>query len=155
MTQSAPTQPNNALIHQGFSPAQMAFGIALMGGSSAIAAGIFTAVSPLGGAIFGVSQFFSSRLIHWVCDKINCCPDDIIFKVAQFGLSTIGGIGAAVLITAAIGFPMTMVTGLVLAATSVGVTIALLTLGGCFCSSAITATGIALGGNTRGNAARV
>jgi hypothetical protein len=145
MTQPAMTHPGNHLFQQEFSPAQLAFGAALMSSAGAVAAGLFTTISPLGGAIFGVSYLLSNRLIHWICDKVNCCPDSIIFKVAQFALSTIGGIAASVLMTSAIGFPMTMMTGVILTVASIGVTVAtLLTLGGCLCSSAV-ATGIALG----------
>ncbi len=155
MTQPTMTQLGNNLIQQQFSPAQLAFGAALMGSAGAVAAGLFTMISPLGGAIFGVSYLLSNRLIHWICDKINCCPDSLIFKVAQFALSTIGGIAASVLITTAVGFPMTMMTGIILTVAAIGVTMAaLLTLGGCLCSSAV-ATGIALGANDDSISVRV
>jgi hypothetical protein len=150
----ATIQRNNQFQSQ-ISPAQLAFGAALLGGAGAVAAGLFTTVSPLGGAIFGVSYLLSNRLIHWICDQINCCPESLIFKVGQFALATIGGIATSVLITTAVGFPMTMVTGIILTVASIGITVAaLLTLGGCLCSSAV-ATGMALGTNDDGISIRV
>jgi|SRR6267154_2081624 len=155
MTQPATTQPINIQFNQEFSPARMVFGTAFFGCAGAVVAGLFTTTSPLGGAIFGVSSLLSFRLIHWICDKISCYPDSIIFKVAQLSLSVIGGIAASALITTAIGFPMTVMTGALLIVTSIGVTIAaLLVLGSCFCSSAL-ATGIALGTDNRGTLIRV
>lgn len=154
MTQPATTRSANPSIHQ-FSPAQLAFGAVLMSSSSAIAAGLLTSISPLGGAIFGASYFLSNRLVHWICDKTNCFPESIVFRIAQFALSTIGGLGAAVLITTAFGFPVTMLSGAILMVTSIGVTVAaLLTLGGCLCSSAVT-TGLALGNEDGGITVRV
>ncbi len=155
MTQPAISQLGNYLFEQRYSPAQLAFGAALMGAGSAIAAGLFTTISPLGGAIFGVSDWLSNRLIHWICEKVSCCPDDLIFRVAKSALAVMGGIAAGVLITTAAGFPMTLMSGVTLTVTSIGVTVAaLLTLGGCLCSSAI-ATGLALGTNNEGVSIRV
>jgi hypothetical protein len=143
MTQPATTQSRANPFRQELSPVQLAFGTALSGGAGAIAAGIFTTVSPLGGAVFGVSSFLSHWLIHWICDKINCCPESVVFKVAQFTLRVIGGIGAGVLTTTVVGFPMTMTTGVILTVALTGVIIAtLLTLGSCLCSSA-AASGLA------------
>jgi ABC-type branched-subunit amino acid transport system permease subunit len=154
MTLPATLQQNNQFQSQ-ISPAKLVFGAALLGGAGAVAAGLFTTVSPLGGVIFGVSYLLSSRLIHWICDQINCCPESLIFKVGQFALATIGGIAASVLITTIVGFPMTMATGVILAVASIGITAAaLLTLGGCLCSSAVV-TGMALGTSDGGISIRV
>jgi hypothetical protein len=147
MATSATTQSGNSLFQQQFSPAQLAFGAVLVGSACAVAAGLFTTISPLGGAIFGVSYLLSDRLIHWICDKVSCCPDSLIFKVANFALSMIAGIAAGALITTAVGFPMTVTSGAILVVASIGVTAAaLLALGGCLCSSAF-ATGMVLGAN--------
>lgn len=148
------TQPTTHQPQQGFTPARMTFGTVLAGGTCAAAAGLFTTMSPLGGAIFGASGFLCSRLIHWIYDKVNCCPDNIIFKVAQSVLPIIGGIAAGAFITSAIGFPMTIMTGVLLSAASIAVTFAaLIALGGCLCSSA-AATGIILGRNDEGISVR-
>jgi hypothetical protein len=147
MIQAATTQPKKSLFEREFSPARLAFGATVMGVAGAIAAGLFTTISPLGGAIFGVSYFLGHRLIHWICDKIGCHRGSMIFNVARFALSAIGGIAAGVLLTTFIGFPMTMANGAFLTVTSVAVTVAaLLVLGSCLCCSVVT-TGIALGGN--------
>ena len=141
------TLPKTSLFEREFSPARLAFGATVMGAAGAVAAGLFTTISPLGGAIFGVSYFLGHRLIHWICDKMSCYHGSMIFKVARFCLSVIGGIAASVLLTTAIGFPMTMINGAFLTVTSIGVTIAaLLALGGCLCCSVVS-TGIALGDN--------
>ena len=149
MAQPITSQTSHALFQHEFSPAQLTFGAALRGGSNAIAAALFTSMSPLGGAIFGVSSFLSERLIHWICAKTTCSPEDTIFKIAQFALSVIGGIASGVAITTAIGFPMTILGGVVLNLASIGVTAAsFVALGGCLCSSAV-ATGLALGNDNR------
>lgn len=153
------TQPINSPSEPGFSPARLTFGIALMSAASAVAAGLFTTISPLGGAIFGASFgascFLGHRLIHWICDKIGCCPDSIIFRVGKQGLSVIGGIAAGMLMTNAIGFSITMTGGVALIAASIGVAIAaLLALGGCLCSSFVT-TGVAVLGSNEIRDSRV
>ena len=141
------TSTTQVTPQQGYSPARLTFGTVFAGGTCAAAVGLFTTMSPLGGAIFGVSSFLCTRLLHWICDKINCCPDNIIYRVAQLVLPIIGGIAAGALITSAIGFPMTIMTGVLLSAASMAVTFAaLIVLGGCLCSSAM-ATGIILGRN--------
>jgi hypothetical protein len=148
MTQSL-TTPNYHLSQQN-SPVRLAFGAALLGGAGAVAAGLFTTVTPLGGAVFGVSYLLSSRLVYWICEQVNCWPESIVFRIAELALSVIGGIGAAVLITTNVGFPITLATGIALMLTSIGVTAAaLLTLGGGLCSSAL-ATGIAINGDSGG-----
>lgn len=149
MTQPARGQPTNPpLPLKFFSPAQMVFVTTWVVTANAIAAAIFTAIPAVGGAVFGITYIFSARLIHWTCDKTGYCLDNIIFRVAQFALSTIGGIAAAALITTIVGFPMTMTAGIILLVTSVGVSLSTcLTLGGCLCSSAFV-TGMALGNYT-------
>lgn len=142
MTQALQNQLNN---YNNYSLTNLAFGTALLSGAGAVAAAIFTPIAPVGGAIFGGSYFLSSRLISFICDKANCCPDNPVAKVATFVLSLIGGIAAAAAITTAIGFPMTFAAGAVLTIATIGTAVgAILALGGCLCSSAI-ATGVALG----------
>jgi hypothetical protein len=154
MTQSIiPSQSNRHYQHN-LSCSQLLFSASLMGGASALAAGLFTTISPLGGAIFGVSSLLSHRLVHSICNKVSCSSDSIIFKVAQFALSLIGGIVGGVLVTTTFGFPVTIATGIALTMASTATLIAaFLVSGGCLCSSAI-ATGIAFGTN-EGTATRV
>lgn len=141
------TQSSRSFVEQEFTPARLTFGAATMGGATALAAALLTTVSPLGGAIFGVSAFLGNRLIHWISDKVNCCPESPIYRIAQFALSTIGGIAAAALVTTALGFPITAATAAVLTVASIGVLIStILALGGCVFSSAIV-TGVALQGS--------
>jgi hypothetical protein len=109
-------------------PAELAFQAAVAGGMGAITAAVFTTLSPLGGAIFGASFYtgfvLSGYLIHWISEKTNCPPDSIIFRVAKSAsviLGIISSIVAATLITTAIGFPMTLMTGITL----VGVPVAI------------------------------
>jgi len=75
-------------------PVSLVAGALFGAGSSALAAGLFTAVSPLGGAIFGATRFVGSRVVGWICDKVNCAPDSKVAAVAKGVLSVIGGIGA-------------------------------------------------------------
>ncbi len=122
-------------------------GTAMLGCAGAVAAAVFTPIAPVGGAIFGASYFLSNRLIYFICQSVNCCPDSLIAKVATFALSTLGGVVAAMAITAAFGIHMTFTAGVVLAIATIGTAIAaILTLGGCLCCSAIV-TGVALGNN--------
>jgi hypothetical protein len=109
--------------------AQVALETALVGGASAITAGIFTTISLLGGAIFGASFALSNRLIYWISEKINCCPSGTLFEVARFALSMISSISAAALITTIAGFPLTLTTGILLVGVPVGAVIATVTVG--------------------------
>jgi hypothetical protein len=141
------TQSSRSFFEQEFTPARLTFGAATMGGATALAAALFTTISPLGGAIFGVTSFLGSRLIHWISDKINCLPESPIFRIAQYALAAIGGIATAALVTTALGFPVTVATATILTVASIGIMISsILALGGCVCSSAIV-TGIALRGS--------
>jgi len=126
-------------------PAELAFSGAFVTSASAATAGLFTTIGPFGGAIFGFSSWLSSRLVYWICDKVNCYPDHFIVRISQLAFSTIAGIAIGTVVTTTIGFPMTVTAGFVLTAASFGITLAAsLALGICLCSCAI-ASGVALG----------
>ena len=145
MTHPTTAQAPTVSQHFDNSPASLLFGTAFAAGSTALVAGAFTAISPLGGAIFGASSFLAGRLINFICDKVECCPDSMVAKCSKVALSFLGGIGAAILITTFVGFPMTFTAGLVLTVGTMAATIgAGIAFAGCICSSAL-ATGIALG----------
>lgn len=99
-------------------------------GASAATAGLFTAISPLGGAIFAVSESVTRRAVSWICDKVNCCPDSLIAKVARFVLPTIAGIGAGYAVLSVGGFPVTITS-------AVGIYV-----GGILLSSAVMVAGV-------------
>jgi ABC-type branched-subunit amino acid transport system permease subunit len=121
------------------------FGTALHAGAGAAAAAIFTTISPIGGAVFGSSYFLASRLVDWTCDQVNCCPDNIVSKIAKFVLAALGGVAAAAAITTLVGFPMTMMSGAMLTIATIGTALAaIIVIGGCLCSAGI-ASGIAIG----------
>lgn len=83
----------------------------------AIIAVSFTSVGVLGGAIFGATNFLSTRAIDWICDQIPIAKDHLLYKacqVALYALSTFASIGAGVLIATTLGFPMTFSTGMLL-----------------------------------------
>lgn len=127
-------------------------GAVMSAGTGAIAGALFTPVGAVGGAIFGASYSLSSTLITVICEQLNCCPDSPIAKVATFALSLIGGIAAGVGIATALGFQMTVATGVILVLASAATSIALGCLGVCCCGAAL-AGGLAWGGffdaNTR------
>ncbi len=150
------THPIDSPQHDpGLSFSTIICGTAMLGCAGAVAAAVFTPIAPVGGAIFGASYFLSNRLISWICHSIDCCPESLMAKVATFALSTIGGIAAAMAITAAFGIHMTFTVGVVLTIATIGTALAaILTLGGCLCCSAI-ATGVALGNNGDGFTVRV
>jgi hypothetical protein len=133
------------------STSQLLFAATLMGGTSALIAGLFTTISPLGGAIFGVSSLLSHRLVHWICNKVRCSSNSIVFKVAQLALSLIGGIVGGVVVTTTFGFPMTITTGTTLAIASIITLVAAFTVSGGFLCSSAVATGIALGTSEDGS----
>jgi len=138
------TTRSRSIPEEEFSPARLFLGTAMVGSAAAIAASLITTISPLGGAIFGASSFLGNRLVHWICDRVSCCPESLIFRIARFALSLIGGIVSGSFTAAAFGFPMTAGTAVIMTATSAAVTIsALLILGNCLCSSVIL-SGIAV-----------
>ncbi len=141
------TQTNTHFPQNPYSPSQLIFGVIVMGGASAAAAALFTAIPPVGGAIFGVTSYLSSRVIDLTLEQFNCCPDNPLFKIGKCCLSLLAGIAAGAFVATAAGFPITVASGAVLTIAAIGTAIAtILTLGSCLCSSAIaTGTILALG----------
>ena len=95
---------------------------ALVGtGAGAIAAGVFTAIAPWGGALYGITNFATNYAITWIADKFTC-EDNTLVKVAKWALPTIAGIGAGVGAVALAGFTLTpgTVVGLVAGSIVVG-----------------------------------
>ena len=83
-------------------------------GEGAVVAAISGLTSPLGGAVFGTGCWFGSRLVSWICDKMNCPHDSLVATTARMFFASLAGIFSGVCIATALGFPMTMWTGLVL-----------------------------------------
>lgn len=98
-----------------------------MVGSSALAAGLFTGISPLGGAIYGLGYVAAGTAgdyaMSWICDKLNCDPDSMVAQVAKYALPMIAGIGAGLAAVFAAGFPVTLGSAAGLAAGSVAILI--------------------------------
>jgi hypothetical protein len=118
---------------------------ALLGCAGAAAATIFTSVGAIGGAFFAASGFLSHRLITWVCESLNCCPNSLLARVATFAAAAIGGVVAAIGVTAALGIKITLATAVVLTIGTLATAgAAILIFAGCFCSAA-AAVGVALG----------
>ena len=139
MTHHIPQYQENSL-------AQLLVGSAFAGGATALAAGIFTTISPLGGAIFGVSEWVTGHLINWICNKMDCCPDSMVAKVGKMCLQIIGGIVAAALLTTLAGFPMTFTTGVILSVATTATLMISACAFCCLCAPLAAITG--LGSNT-------
>ena len=118
----------------------VAFGAAFVGGIGAVSAGLFTTISPLGGAVFGASYALGGHLISWICDKVGCCPDSMVTAVAKQALVTIGGIAAGALVTTLVGFPMTVTSAVTL---SIAITVTLLAMQCCCFATGAAAIGAA------------
>lgn len=86
--------------------------------------GLFTAVSPLGGAIYGLGNFGTSYVVTWISDKFNCCPDSLIAQVARAVLPMIAGISAGLALVHVAGFSLTTVSAAALIVGSIAIPIA-------------------------------
>lgn len=84
----------------------------LITGAGALSAGLFTTISPLGGAIYGLGNWVGERgvtsAVSWICDKLDCDPDSTVAKVAKSAIFTIAGIGAGLAVIFAAGFSVTL-----------------------------------------------
>lgn len=122
----------------------------LMTGAGAFTAATCTTLSPLGGAVFGISTFLSSRIIDWtVTQACCCCKGNPIFTISKCTLSIFGGIAAAIVATKAVGFPLTFTAGLVLSNAMLAAAIATFFVKeGCLCISWIVTTFMPRADNT-------
>lgn len=89
-------------------------------GLGALSAGLFTSITPLGGAIFGVGFFGSEKVISWICDKIHC--QSFIARITKKAFLTISALVTASALVNAAGLPLTMASAAVLTAGAVGIT---------------------------------
>jgi hypothetical protein len=99
------------------SPIQMVAAPLIGIGSSALAAGLFTAVAPWGGAIYGVTNLATTHAVSWLVSKLGC-QDNALIKTIQYALPTIAGIGAGCGAIALAGFTLTPGTVIALVAGS-------------------------------------
>ena len=139
--QTLPPADQSAAQCIGVFPLKAALEGGLAGGMGAVCAGLFTTISPLGGAVFGVSEYLSSHLISWICDKVDCCPDSMVAKVAKYALTIIGEIAAAAMVTTLVGFPMTVTSAVTLSITTIVATVVSMSIIACCCPTAGAAMG--------------
>lgn len=118
------------------SPIRLALSASLMTGAGAFTAGTFTTLSPLGGAVFGISTFLSYRFIDWTANQLCCCCSNLIFTISTFALSILGGVAAGAYATSAVGFPLTFTAGAALSGAMLATAIAtFFVVGTCLCIS--------------------
>ncbi len=98
--------------------------MALLGGiwtaTGALAAGLFTSISPIGGAIFGIGMLSGHYLVHWLCEKINVPQDSTLSKVIACVLKVLGGIFVGAFAATMFGFPISFSAGILLTAAMIG-----------------------------------
>ena len=82
-------------------------GVGFGAGLSALAAGLFTAVSPLGGAIFGIGSLVGHKSVAWLCDKVGCEKESLVGKTLNKALPIIASIGAGCAALSAAGYAWT------------------------------------------------
>lgn len=88
--------------------------LAIMTCVYAVAAAAFTSIGFVGGAVFGIYNIASSRLIHEICNKISIGQDNLVCKITKRALSIIGGIGISMLLGTFSGISITFTTALML-----------------------------------------
>jgi len=110
------------------------------GALTALAAVIFTPIPALGGAIFGATSHFSGYLVNVLLDKMGCNPDSTLGKILKFGVSFFASLAIATAVTTLLGFPLTLVSGLILT----GAAMVTSCMVACACAGAITCCGCAL-----------
>ena len=104
-------------------------------GAGALAATAFTAITPWGGAAYGLTYFAASRAVSWIDEKCGW-PDNALTTVVKYALPKITGIGAGLAVVALAGFALTQGTVIAL----VGGTIAFTLVG--FAAIGMVKTGI-------------
>ncbi len=76
-------------------------------GLSALAAGLFTTISPLGGAVFGIGSLVGHGSVTWLCDKVGCLKDTLVGKTVNSVLPIIASLGLGCAALSAAGFAWT------------------------------------------------
>lgn len=79
-------------------------------GGGAIAATLFTSITPIGGALYGLTDAATGFALDWLGDKLGNSSgwqDSTLFKVAHFILPKILGIGAGIGAVALTGVALT------------------------------------------------
>ena len=120
-------------------PALRISGILIFAGTTAISAALFTPIGAMGGAIYGLSYFATNHSVAWICEKLNYCPDNIIFKITQFVLPMLAGFGAGIASLSLLSYPITVTSALMITAGGFAVAMALGAVGCCAALPAIAA----------------
>lgn len=113
---SAPT--HHLSVDTPWTSSKIAIATGISAGISATTAALFTSISPLGGALFGAGAFLGGHLIHTICEKFQCFPDNTLGRIAYRALPVFGGIMTGVALTSLFGFSITFASGLFLTATA-------------------------------------
>lgn len=97
-------------------------------GLGALAAGLLTAVSPMGGALYGLTAAITGTTttfaIDWISEKMGGSPNNTILKATLTALPLITGIGAGFASLILAGFTLTPGTVMTLAFAPVGLLMA-------------------------------
>ncbi len=84
------------------------------GAVGALAACVMTTINPIAGAIFGVTSTCGGELVCTLTDSVKCLNNSTAGKIANLVLTLLGAIGAGILATSLMGFPLTFTAGVTL-----------------------------------------
>jgi hypothetical protein len=99
-------------------PGQLFCGGLIHTGTGALAAGLLGSIHPVGGAIFGLTNFAAMHAVIWITDKWNVNPENHLARIAKAVLPIIAGIGVGFAVLNAVGFSITLLSSIVLTAGS-------------------------------------
>ncbi len=103
-----------------YAPGRMALLGGIWAATGALAAGLFTSISPIGGAIFGIGSLGGNYLVHWLCEKTNVPQESTLSKVISCVLKVLGGVFIGAFAATLLGFPISFTAGIILTAAMIG-----------------------------------
>ena len=134
----------NSPDYNPYAPGRMALLGGIWAATGALAAGLFTAISPIGGAIFGIGSLGGNYLVHWLCEKTNVPQESTLSKVIACVMKVLGGIFIGGLVASILGFPISFTAGLVLTAAMIATALITIPLFTCCLGFPVIGSGVYL-----------
>lgn len=83
--------------------------------TGALAAHLFSIITPIGGAVFGVTSTLSHLLVDEAMNAMGCRnPQNVAFKIAKLVIPSLLAAAVSGLVATVCGFPITFVASLLL-----------------------------------------